>query len=103
MTDDEARMLASRLISEKAMDPSVYEYKLARKLIEVLDRQRWIPVKPNSPNINTRCLAASITGDGYRIDEAYKNYNCAWIRPRDNTVILGVHFWMPLPQPPEQP
>ena len=95
ISDDEARKLAEEIADE---DSTGRINKLAHKLIELLDRQRWIPVMEKMPDTERSILVhggvAYFDGDSWRTLTGF-NYPGPVIRWK-------VTHWMPLPQPPEQ-
>jgi len=95
ITDDEARKLAEEVLNYG----DVEKKKLAHKVIELLDRQRWIPVSEILPEIDQYVLW--YCPDGHlEIWEIDKDMDWNWCKDRygDETPT----HWMPLPQPPEQ-
>ena len=102
ISDDEARKLAEELRAYFSLIPPTSQFeidaaKIAHKLIELLDRQRWISVSESPPHlINVFCYSSQ--GNMFTA-------NCCkghlWNLPTDYQDDEVTH-WIPLPQPPEQ-
>ena len=113
LPDDKARKLAEEVLNTGGIDDlSNYEgVVLAHKLIELLDRQRWIPVSERLPknSCTIPILVNSIrqyTAD-YYIGHGFKRIYGAWGVEIDISWLPNITHWfalneVPLPQPPEQ-
>jgi hypothetical protein len=120
LPDDEARKLAELVLDEYSSmhpeDAELIEEKknLARKVKELLDRQRWIPVSERLPSDKTEKFYGGPEGSWglpvLIITKFHKNEgilrlfgyfdsddNCFYSRGEK----FEVDYWMP--QPPEQP
>ena len=108
ISDDEARKLAQEVEKEYlSLHPDAgllaREYKLAHKLIQLLDRQRWIPVSVQTPPDGVQVLTYpgwAAGESGISMDQWSNHYSCFLMCIEDGHEIT---HWMPLPQPPEQP
>jgi hypothetical protein len=96
LNDHDAVKMAKEMIADDWLAESYQQ--LARKVIELLERQRWIPVSESPPHLVT-VLCHSSQGNTFTA-------NCCkghlWNLPVDYQDD-EVTYWMPLPQPPEQP
>jgi len=109
ITDEEARKLAEEVIAfnHHWLD----EYKLAHKVKELLDRQRWIPVAESLPSTAAHCdiliqggdvpTAAYWNGSDGRQFEHWVLDNSTEKVPREEVTHWRLSEW-PIPQPPEQ-
>jgi len=106
ISDDEAVKLAKKVLAHG--DGANFK-ALAHKIIELIERQRWIPVserlpplsdfRPNDPTRppkTTRKILVAVD-DGRVFETIYTGLGFANVG-RDHSVT----HWMPLPQPPEQ-
>src|SRR3972149_5969455 len=105
ITDEEARKLAEEVEVTSGIHP-IPTIQLACKVIELLDRQRWIPVSERFPKIGEKVAVKTTKevvwgawtkelGDG----------SIHWCRPLENGWSWVEYLpicWLPLPQPPEQ-
>ena len=95
ISDDEARKLAEEVLEFGSIDAE-YQQQIARKLIELLDRQRWIPIAEKIPPTDVE-LDVLVARFGQGID--VYNGTGSWSNFEPETV---THWRLPLPQPPEQ-
>lgn len=100
-TDLEAKKIAQEWIDHAdylhTLDTREEQLLIAHKVLELLERQRWIPVSERLPEI----IGAYLIFDGIEIAWVFFNSDKNWAS--DNYFYHNVTHWMSLPQPPEQP
>jgi hypothetical protein len=110
ISDTDARKLAESDITKSYLYAE-RELKLAHKVIELLDRQRWIPLEEGLPSPEAHCdiliqggdvpTAAYWNGSDGRQFEYWALDNSTEKVPRGEVTHWRLSEW-PLPQPPEQ-
>ena len=78
--------------------------RYADEIMELREKQRWIPVTERLPAEGMRVLAATegvFSGEAYRSCEGVwmRSYGVVWV----SLVDMPVTHWMPLPYKPEAP
>lgn len=105
LTDQEAEKLAKEHIADLERDDertiTMDEWlQLAHKVLELLERKRWIPVSERLPRTLNEDVLVLWTGGQIELMASHTIQDYAKPKIKHGGYIT---HWTPLPQPPEQP